>query len=399
MTPAGASQRTPDSDRYSRHRAIAGFPQEILQRSRFLVIGAGAIGNEVVKNLCLLGVGRIDVHDFDRIERHNLTRSVLLREADIGQPKARALVARAGELDPAVRLVAHDGDIRDLLSPTSVAAADLVIGAVDNFEARLWINRLCRLVGRNWVNAAIDHRHASVETFPFAGSHDSACYECGLPDSVYARIAERYSCGGLLRAALAERVMPTTTITASLAGALAVQQALAPPAVSQRILVDSVTGRSTSASLNLRPDCPGCAGESTARPLGLIRLPLASGAEVAAWADANAAGEPIQRSEPLIWSAACRQCGQTAATRALVGRPARQVRDTALFCVECGSESIAVELRDVVDAPELAGPQAGEPGRAGEPLPLAFVRVGAHLIDLGPVDPADDPARPRPPAG
>jgi molybdopterin/thiamine biosynthesis adenylyltransferase len=379
--PAGASTAgasTPAADdRYSRHRAIEGFAQEALQAGRYLVVGAGAIGNEVVKNLCLLGVGRIDVFDFDRVELHNLTRSVLLRESDIGQPKAAALVARARELDPAVRLQACEGDIRDTLAPHRVVAADLVIGAVDNFEARLWINRVCRLVGRDWVNAAIDHRHASVETFPFASAPVTGCYECGLPDSVHARIAERYSCGGLLRAALAERVMPTTTITASLAGALAVQQALARPGESRRILVDSRTGRSTVAALPQRPDCPGCAGLPGSTGLALTRMPAATGTTLARWVRANAADEPVVLCEPVVWSASCRHCGETDATRALVGRPARLVRDTATFCFACGSESIAPELRDVVDADELARRYGGSP------LPLAFVQAGTHLLDLG----------------
>src|SRR5690606_21990413 len=90
------------TDRYARHRAIAGFSQETLQASRFAVIGAGAIGNEVVKNLCLLGVGAIDVYDFDTVEVHNLTRSVLLREADVGTGKATAVARRAQEMDPGV---------------------------------------------------------------------------------------------------------------------------------------------------------------------------------------------------------------------------------------------------------------------------------------------------------
>ena len=68
-----------DGDRYSRFRLIAWWDQEKLARSRFLVVGAGALGNEVLKNLALLGVGYIHVVDFDRIEESNLTRSVLFR--------------------------------------------------------------------------------------------------------------------------------------------------------------------------------------------------------------------------------------------------------------------------------------------------------------------------------
>lgn len=361
-------------DRYSRHRAIAGFSQEALQAAHFLVVGAGAIGNEVVKNLCLLGVGRITVFDFDRVERHNLTRSVLLRESDLGRSKASALVDHARDLDPAVRLEAIDGDIRDTLSPSRVRDCDAVIGAVDNFEARLWLNRLCHLVGRRWVNGAIDHRHASVEAFAFDPALAVACYECTLPEQVYARIAERYSCGGLMRQALAAKIMPTTAITASLAGALAVEAALTPPTASRRLLFDTRSGHATTATLSLRADCPGCAGQA-AEGLTVVRLPGVTGRGLAAWVEAHAPDQAIQLSEPLIVEAACHQCGQTEATQALGGRPGRQVSEAATFCFQCGSEAIAVDLRDVVEAADLVTVLGDRR------LPLAFARVGPHLID------------------
>ena len=370
----------PTGDRYSRHRAIAGFSQEALQRSRFLVIGAGAIGNEVVKNLCLLGVGRIEVFDFDHVEIHNLTRSVLLREADLGRPKAEALVEHARRLDPAVRLTAVVGDLRDTLAPSRLRDADAVIGALDNFEARLWVNRLCHDLGRRWVNAAIDHRHASVEAFAFDTGGEPACYECGLPDSVHARIAERYSCGGLMRAALAERIMPTTAITASLAGALAVEQALRPPTTSRRLLFDSQAGYSSTATLALRSDCPGCAGQPPGR-MQVVERPGLTLNGLAGWARATAPGETIALAEALVWSARCSQCGDTDATRALPGRPARQVSETATFCFRCGAEAIAIELRDLAAPEELAALAAQIGDRA---LPLAFARVGPYLVDARP---------------
>ncbi len=55
-----------------------------------MVAGAGALGNEVVKNLALLGVGTILLVDLDLVEPSNLSRSVLFRDADGGQPKVAA---------------------------------------------------------------------------------------------------------------------------------------------------------------------------------------------------------------------------------------------------------------------------------------------------------------------
>ncbi len=407
------------NDRYSRHRAIEGFSQARLQASRYAVIGAGAIGNEVVKNLCLLGVGAIDVYDFDTVEVHNLTRSVLLREADVGAAKAQAVAARARDLDPAVTIRAIPGDVHDTFGPLAARSYAAVIGALDNFEARLRVNLLCWLTGTDWVNAAIDARHASVESFPFrsaargaagsaAGSATAddaharttppACYECGLPASVYRRLAERRSCGGLARIAREQRVVPTTTITASVAGAMAVQQALSMPGASRRWLLDTDTGLASVARIASNAadgGCPACSRPPAAPAPAPALAPVdhaatpdgaradgaaqtgSAGATAAALARrAIAAGEDaIEFAEPIVWQADCANCGPTDATRAIVGRPARKVDENATFCFGCGEEAVRIELREIVSPVELRE-HLGD-----RTLPLAFVRIGPHLVD------------------
>lgn len=63
--------------------------------AKVLVIGAGQLGNEIIKNLALLGVGNVLIADKDCIEHSNLSRSVLYREGDIGKPKANVAADRA----------------------------------------------------------------------------------------------------------------------------------------------------------------------------------------------------------------------------------------------------------------------------------------------------------------
>ena len=62
-----------------------------MQNAKVLVIGAGALGNEVIKNLALMGVGYIFIVDFDKIEAANLSRSVLFREQDNNRSKAEVV--------------------------------------------------------------------------------------------------------------------------------------------------------------------------------------------------------------------------------------------------------------------------------------------------------------------
>ena len=117
---------------------------------------------------------------------------------------------------------------------------------------------------------------------------------------------------------------------------------------------------------------------------------------LAGWARATAPGETIALAEALVWSARCSQCGDTDATRALPGQPARRVSETATFCFRCGAEAIAIELRDLADPDELDA-LAGQIGDRA--LPLAFARVGPYLVDPRPAPrrtPERHPDGPRP---
>ena len=89
-----------DEDRYHRQSLITWWDQERLSDASVLVIGAGALGNELVKNLALVGVGTVVVVDLDQVENSNLSRGVLFREGDEGADKATVVAARAAELNP-----------------------------------------------------------------------------------------------------------------------------------------------------------------------------------------------------------------------------------------------------------------------------------------------------------
>ena len=71
--------------RFARLEAIEWWDQRRLAAAKVLVIGAGALGNEVLKNLALLGVGHIAIADQDHVELSNLSRSILFRESDEGR--------------------------------------------------------------------------------------------------------------------------------------------------------------------------------------------------------------------------------------------------------------------------------------------------------------------------
>src|SRR3982750_1545992 len=87
-------------DKYSRLRLISWWDQEKISRCRLLVIGAGALGNEILKNAALLGFTKVIVVDLDRIEESNLSRAVLFRAEDVGASKAEVASRAYRDLAP-----------------------------------------------------------------------------------------------------------------------------------------------------------------------------------------------------------------------------------------------------------------------------------------------------------
>src|SRR5688572_25832387 len=91
-------------DRYHSLSISKVWELDRLRKARALVVGAGALGNEVVKNLAMMGVSLIVILDRDTVETANLTRSIFFREADHGSSKADVMAGRVKALNPDVEI-------------------------------------------------------------------------------------------------------------------------------------------------------------------------------------------------------------------------------------------------------------------------------------------------------
>jgi adenylyltransferase/sulfurtransferase len=213
----------PDSDRYHTFSYISWWKQEVVRDATALVIGAGALGNEVLKNLTLMGIGRMIICDFDTIEDSNLSRSVLFRESDRGRRKVDAAAEGVKELNDDVQVMTWHGDINFELGLGVYRHVDVIIGCLDNREARLSINRNALSVGRPWVDGAIQELMGIVRVF---APGETACYECTLNDEDFQMINLRYSCPLLARENILQGKVPTTPTSASIVAAFQTQEAL-----------------------------------------------------------------------------------------------------------------------------------------------------------------------------
>ena len=202
-------------DRFHRLRLIGWWDQERLANARILVVGAGALGNEIVKNLALLGIGNILIADMDTIENSNLSRSVLYRETNNGQRKAEVAAQAARGIYPQMRAHHFIGNVVYDLGMGAFRWADVVLGGLDNREARLAINRNCYRVNRPWIDGAIEQIAGVARCFV----PDGPCYECTMSEEDWALLRKRRSCNLLSREEMASGKTPTTpTISSVIAG-------------------------------------------------------------------------------------------------------------------------------------------------------------------------------------
>ena len=146
---------------------LSWFRQDRVTNAHVMVIGCGALGNEVLKNLALFGVGHLVLVDFDRVESSNLCRSVLFRSQDAEQQrlKVEAAAERLKQLNPSLDIQTLCGDIAYDVGLGLIRRMDVLIGCVDNRWARYCINRLCMRAGIPWVDGGIDGLEGTARVF------------------------------------------------------------------------------------------------------------------------------------------------------------------------------------------------------------------------------------------
>jgi molybdopterin/thiamine biosynthesis adenylyltransferase len=210
-------------DRFARLRLIGWWDQERLARARVMVIGAGALGNEILKDLALLGLKNVFIADRDRIENSNLSRSILFRERDCGRNKADVAAERAAEIYPEICVQPFVGNVVYDLGQGIYRWADVILGGLDNREARVAINLATARAGKVWIDGAIERLEGVARVFdPATGP----CYECTMGENDWKMLEARRSCALLTRGEMELGKVPTTPTTASIIAGVQVQEAI-----------------------------------------------------------------------------------------------------------------------------------------------------------------------------
>lgn len=126
---------------YARQQLVEGWDQETIKNSCALIIGVGALGCEIAKDLALMGIGKLILVDMDKIETSNLSRQMLFHAGDEGRTKVEVAAERLKLMAPFLEVETYFDKLQNL--PMKVyEESDVIVAALDNVRARMDLNKI-----------------------------------------------------------------------------------------------------------------------------------------------------------------------------------------------------------------------------------------------------------------
>ncbi len=334
-----------------RQERIEGWRQDRMSSGRALILGAGALGNEVVKNMSLMGLGYMLIADFDTIDRSNLSRSVMFRKSDVRgrRVKADLLAKRAKSLNvySQSRSQPFVDDVVWRLGTGIYRRVDVVIGCLDNVEARKIANKNCILTGTPFIDGGIFGLSGNVTA---VNPPRTACWECTVSPAQLELANERYdSCSRVMKTDWSAGRLPTVQIASAVIAGFQTQEAVkviqdAPWAAGTKLLYSAVGSRSNLDVVNIarRPDCWCSSVKEPITPteLNLSVFQNTFGDLVSALRINYETDPEIIFPATLVLERKCNACHRVD----IILRPSFSLTTDILVCPHCNASGDSVEL-------------------------------------------------------
>jgi molybdopterin/thiamine biosynthesis adenylyltransferase len=204
-----------DADRFDRQKRIGGWNQDKVSGASALVVGGGALGNEVVKLLLQIGANKITLVDFDKVVKANLNRCIFFNEHDAEKQefKGNAIVREAKKINANARLIPILKKIEEL-PEEFYTRFDFAFGCLDNLGARLHLNAHCYHAGISLIDGGMFGFNGRVQV----AKPPSACLECSVSARDYKNMWKKYSCTGDALDFLDPKTPAIATTTSIVAG-------------------------------------------------------------------------------------------------------------------------------------------------------------------------------------
>jgi len=213
------SSEVVDSNPYSRLMALKRMGivdnYEKIRGYTVALVGVGGVGSVSAEMLTRCGIGKLIMFDYDKVELANMNR-LFFQPHQAGLSKVAAAALTLTNINPDVEMETHNYNITTVenfdhfmsrLSSGSLTSGpvDLVLSCVDNFEARMAINKACNELGQTWFESGVSENAVSGH-IQFIEPGTSACFACAPPLVVAANIDEKT----LKREGVCAASLPTT---------------------------------------------------------------------------------------------------------------------------------------------------------------------------------------------
>lgn len=184
--------------RYARHimlPEVGEKGQAKLLSAKVLLLGAGGLGSPSALYLAAAGVGTLGIVDDDVVDASNLQRQILHNTARIGQPKVDSARTTLTELNPDIKVIAHQVRLTAENVLDIIKDYDLIVDGADNFQTRYLLNDAALILNKPVLHASIFRFEGQLTTFlPWQGP----CYRCLYPEPPPAGMAPSCNEAGVL---------------------------------------------------------------------------------------------------------------------------------------------------------------------------------------------------------
>lgn len=171
----GFQERSASGSRYDSQLALFGRNlQENLGYGQWLVVGAGGIGCEVMKNLVLMGIGcspngSIIVTDMDNVSKPNMTNQILYQVDDLGRSKTPSASRALRRINPAAQVralhVKFGSETENIFDSSFFDSISGVFSAVDTSSSRLYLDARCVAYRKPMIDGGKHGTRGSVQVF------------------------------------------------------------------------------------------------------------------------------------------------------------------------------------------------------------------------------------------
>lgn len=193
-----------DSNPYSRLMALKRMGivdnYENIRNFTVAVVGVGGVGSVTAEMLTRCGIGKLILFDYDKVEMANMNRLFYQPHQD-GQSKVEAAKSTLQHINPDVDIEAHNYNITTvdnfehfmgtiMTGSLTSGPIDLLLCCVDNFEARIAVNRACNELDKDWFESGVSENAVSGH-IQLIKPGETSCFECAPPLIVAEGIDEK----------------------------------------------------------------------------------------------------------------------------------------------------------------------------------------------------------------